>query len=87
MFIFWARKKSLFLGQLYEPFAMCNSWEMFDAQTYCLIRPYARTTTTATETPQNTWLKEQRESLCTACKCVLHFGTSLCRPRLDGDVN
>ena len=29
----------------------------------------------------------QKQRLCTPCACVLHFGTSLCRPRPENEVN
>ena len=37
---------------------------------------YANTTATATRTPHNNGLNEQKQYLCT---CVIHFGTFLCR--------
>ena len=47
--------------------------------------PYyaARTTTTATRTPQNNGFNERKQKLCTPCACVLHCGTFLCRPAND----
>ena len=47
---------------------------------------FSWTTATATKTPQNSGLDEQKQTLCPPCTCVLHFATFPRRPCPDNNV-